>query len=83
MIEALIKKIEDCDNEIVLEVRIKIPEKPICPDQGEPEFDKEEKYINAEVKYQKQLVEWKALLNDIQFLRLGDIELKQYNNRRE
>lgn len=88
MIEAYIKKIEECDNinahltnEIVLDVRIKIPRKPFSPDPGMFRFDTEEKYINAEADYQRQLVEWKALFNDIQFLHLGTIELKQDDRR--
>jgi hypothetical protein len=82
MIKARITKIEECGNEIVLNVRIKILDKPIGPDQGEPEFNKEEKYINAEINHQKRLAAWIELSNDLNFLHLGAIELQQDYRKR-
>lgn len=77
MIEALIKKIEESGNEIILEVRIKVPEKPIQPDQQD--FADEPRFINAGAMYQKRISEWKELLTDIELLHLGGIELIQYH----
>lgn len=75
MIEALIKKIEESGSEIILEVRIKVPEKPIQPDQQD--FGDEPRFINAEANYQKRLGEWKELLTDIELLHIGSIKMKQ------
>jgi len=77
MVEALIKKLEESGDEIILEVRIKVPEKPIQPDQGAPAFDTEEKYINAEANYQKRKLAHIATLKEIERLHIGGIELKQ------
>lgn len=75
MIEALIKKIEESGSEIILEVRIKVPEKPNQPDRTECADDP--RFINAEVNYQKRLGEWKKILSDIESLHIGSIKMKQ------
>lgn len=75
MIEALIKKIEESGSEIIIELHIKVPEKPIQPDQTE--FADEPRFINAGANYQKRLGEWKKILTDIELLHIGSIEIKQ------
>lgn len=77
MIEALIKKIEESGSEIILEVHIKVPEKPIQPDSSEFDIADEPRFINMEANYQKRLGEWKKILTDIELLHIGFIEIKQ------
>jgi hypothetical protein len=78
MIEALIKKLEESGSMIILDVRIKVPEKPIQPDQKVLSLNTEGINTNAEANYQKRLGAWKELLKEIELLHIGGIELKQY-----
>ncbi len=75
MIEGYIKKIEDCVDETIIEVHIKNPKEPICPDHQD--FSKDEQYENAEKEYDKKLSTWKELKSKIERLHIGIIEFKQ------